>query len=94
MPNHIGAFLKASKCFADLGINITRVSYDKAVDSHMLFIDVEGTEDQIRQADKQLEEIGYLQNRASDSSIVLIEFILKDVPGSATEILELRIGKG
>ena len=34
MPNHIGAFLKASKCFASLGINITRVSYDKTVDSH------------------------------------------------------------
>ena len=44
MPNHIGAFLKASKCFASLGINITRVSYDKAVDSHMLFLDVEGTD--------------------------------------------------
>ena len=26
MPNHIGAFLKASKCFASLGINITRVN--------------------------------------------------------------------
>ena len=35
MPNHIGAFLKASKCFASLGINITQFSYDKAVDSHM-----------------------------------------------------------
>ena len=42
MPNHIGAFLKASKCFATLSINITRVSYDKSVDSHMLFLDVEG----------------------------------------------------
>ncbi|MBO4894093.1 MAG: hypothetical protein J5562_04165 [Clostridia bacterium] len=27
MPDHIGAFLKASECFASLGINITRVSY-------------------------------------------------------------------
>ena len=89
MPNHIGAFLKASKCFASLGINITRVSYDKSVDSHMLFLDVEGSEDQIRRADVELEKIGYLQNRASDSSIVLIEFTLKDVPGSATDILEL-----
>ena len=55
MPNHIGSFLKASKCFAALGINITRVSYDKAVDSHMLFLDVEGTEEQIRKADIELE---------------------------------------
>ena len=51
MPNHIGAFLKASKCFSELGINITRVSYNKAVDSHTLFIDAEGTEEQLKKAD-------------------------------------------
>ncbi len=89
MPNHIGSFLKASKCFAALGINITRVSYDKAVDSHMLFLDVEGTEEQIRKADAELEKIGYLQNHSADSSIVLIEFCLEDVPGSVTRVLEL-----
>ena len=89
MPNHIGAFLKASKCFAALGINITRVSYDKAVDSHMLFLDVEGTEAQIQAADEELEKIGYLQDRTSRSSIVLIEFVLEDVPGSVTDVLEL-----
>ena len=89
MPNHIGAFLKASQCFAALGINITRVSYDKSVDSHMMFLDVEGTEAQIRQADAELEKIGYLQNNAGNSSIVLLEFRLKDVPGSVTDILEL-----
>lgn len=38
MPNHIGAFLRASECFAKLGINITRVSYNKAIDSHTLYI--------------------------------------------------------
>ena len=89
MPNHIGAFLKASKCFAALGINITRVSYDKSVDSHMLFLDVEGTEAQIRLADEELEKIGYLQNNAANSSIVLIEFCLQDIPGSVTRVLEL-----
>ena len=26
LPDHIGAFLKASKCLAELGLNITRVS--------------------------------------------------------------------
>ena len=89
MPNHIGAFLKASECFAKLGINITRVSYDKAVDSHMLFLDVEGTEEQIRQSDAELEKIGYLQNNKANSSIVLLEVRLPDVPGSVTRILEL-----
>ena len=51
MPDHIGAFLKASECFARLGVNITRVSYNKAIDSHMLFIDAEGTEEQLEEAD-------------------------------------------
>lgn len=36
MPDDIGAFLKASRCFAELDINITRVSYNKAIDSNTL----------------------------------------------------------
>jgi len=89
MPNHIGAFLKASKCFSALGINITRVSYNKAVDSHTLFIDAEGTEEQLKKADTELEKIGYLQGNANKISIVLIEFCLPDVPGSVTDVLQL-----
>ena len=89
MPNRIGAFLKASKCFSELGINITRVSYNKAVDSHILFIDAEGTREQLQKADIELEKIGYLQNRDTKTSIVLLEFCLKDVPGSVTDVLTL-----
>ncbi len=89
MPNHIGAFLKASRCFSSLGINITRVSYNKAVDLHTLFIDVEGSEAQLEKADAELRDIGYLQNSNSASSVVLLEFFLKDVPGSVTGILTL-----
>ncbi|MBE6677552.1 MAG: MBL fold metallo-hydrolase [Ruminococcaceae bacterium] len=89
MPNHIGAFLKASKCFSALGINITRVSYNKAVDSHTLFIDAEGTEKQLEKADAELEKIGYLQSNVNKTSVVLIEFRLKDIPGSVTNVLTL-----
>lgn len=89
MPNHIGAFLKASKCFSQLGINITRVSYNKAVDSHTLFIDAEGTEEQLSKADIELEKIGYLRSNTNKTSIVLIEFCLEDKPGSVVSILTL-----
>lgn len=89
MPDHIGAFLKASKCFSALGINITRVSYNKAVDSHTLFIDAEGTEDLLKKADIELEKIGYLQSNTNKTSVVLIEFCLEDVPGSVTSVLTL-----
>lgn len=89
MPNHIGAFLKASECFASLGINITRVSYNKAIDSHTLFIDAEGDADKMKKADEQLSRIGYLQTPDNEKKIVLLEFMLLDKPGSVTEVLRL-----
>ena len=88
MPNHIGAFLKASRVFSDLGVNLTRVSYNKAVDSHCLFIDAEGSEAQLEQARERLEEIGYLQNPGGEKSVILMEFRLRDIPGSVTPLLE------
>lgn len=89
MPNHIGAFLKASRCFSDLGVNITRVSYNKAVDSHCLFIDAEGEEEKLNNARELLEEIGYLKNEYGEKNVILIEFKLRDVPGSVSPLLEL-----
>ena len=89
MPNHKGAFLKASECFAQLGINITRVSYNTAVDLHTLFIEAEGDEEKLRQADEMLAEIGYLRTPDQEKSIVLLEFMLEDKPGSVTEVLRL-----
>ena len=89
VPNHIGAFLKASKCFAELDINITRVSYNKAVDSHTLFIDVCGEEENLKKADERLQAIGYLSNGQENCKIVLLEFVLEDRPGSVTDVLEL-----
>ena len=89
MPDHIGAFLKASRCFASLGINITRVSYNKAVDTHMLFIDAEGTPQQLERAAEELVSIGYLQCGGDSRSVVLLEFCLKDEPGSVTPVLGL-----
>lgn len=89
MPDHIGAFLKASRCFASLGVNITRVSYNKAIDSNTLFLDAEGSAEQLAAADEELKKIGYLQSGKSDKSIVLLEFCLPDVPGSATDVLAL-----
>ena len=89
MPDHVGAFLAASRRIAQLGLNITRVSYNKAVDMHTLFIEAEGTAEQHRQAQLALAEIGCLQTEGQEKSVVLLEFILRDEPGSVTAILEL-----
>ena len=89
MPDNVGAFLRASRRIAALGINITRVSYDKAVDLHTLFIELDADEDKLRIADAQLAELGYVNSPATRRGIVLLEFKLRDEPGSVTTVLEL-----
>lgn len=88
MPNKVGAFLTAGKIFSSLKLNITRVSYNKALDSHMLFIEAEGGEDAMSEASAQLREIGYLQSTGS-GRVMLLQFKLCDVPGALCPVLEL-----
>lgn len=89
MPDRAGAFLRASRIIAGLGLNITRVSYNKAIDVHTLFLEVEGTGPQLEQATEQLRGIGCLQRGGDEGSVVLVEFRLRDVPGGVTAVLEL-----
>ena len=69
MDDHVGAFLLACRKISALGVNITRVSYNKSIDIHMLFIEVEGEPGQIEETTRQLESIGYLQEHGLDLSI-------------------------
>ena len=89
MPDQIGAFLKADRCLTALGLNITRVSYNKAVDKHTLFIEAEGTEEQLKQAEAELTQMGYLHRDGSFGDVILMEFKLPDHPGAVMPILEL-----
>jgi len=89
MPDRIGAFLEANLCVTELGLNITRVSYNKAVDMHMLFIEVEGSEDMLALAQKKLTDLGYLSDDRYLGSVLLLEFRLRDEPGTLRPVLEL-----
>ena len=89
MPDKIGAFLAAGDIFAALGLNITRVSYNKAVDAHTLFIEAEGEADSLERAEAELGKIGYLPDASSRSSVIVVEFRLRDVPGTVEPVLRL-----
>ena len=89
MPDHVGAFLKASRCFAALDANIIRVSYNKAVDTHTLFIEAEGTPEHLEEATRALAAIGYLPTAPAEQTVLLLEFKLRDIPGTVTQVLEL-----
>lgn len=89
MPDRIGAFLEASRVFAALGLNITRVSYNKAVDVHTLFIEAEGSAQKLEEAAEKLRQIGCLVDSPKDASVIVMEFRLRDEPGTLTPVLEL-----
>ena len=89
MPDKIGSFLKADKCIENLGLNITRVSYNKSLDAHMLFIEVEGDKDKLLLLEKELTYLGYIKDELNTKNIILMEFRLEDKTGALLPILEL-----
>lgn len=62
LPNKAGAFLKATRIVAQSGANITRVSYNKAVDLHVLFLEVSGSQAQLDTIAVRLNDVGYILN--------------------------------
>lgn len=89
MPDKTGAFMLASKIIARHNGNIVRVSYNKAVDLHTLFIDVEAQEDDLAQIAEELENIGYLNQKISETRVVVVNVKIPDKPGSVLPILRI-----
>lgn len=88
LPDRAGAFMNAGIIFSRLGMNITRVSYNKAVDLTMLFIDAEGTPAQHDRAHALLEQSGFIKEGTS-GDVVLLDFNIPDRPGHAVKVLEV-----
>lgn len=89
MPDKSGAFLLASRIILAHGGNITRCNYNKAVDSHTLFVDVEADESAQHAIERELTQAGYLSKAVPHAKIVLMEFELVDRPGAVLPILEV-----
>ena len=89
LPDESGAFLEACRIISGVGANITRASYNKAVDAHTLFIDVSGTQHQLEIISAGLKKLGYIQSRDEGAKLLLLELVLPDVSGAALPVLEL-----
>ena len=88
MPDKAGAFLLASRIIAAAGGNIVRVNYNRAMDTHTLFIEVRADEEQHRRIAGELSNIGYLTG-GEGPRILLVVAKLRDVPGAVTPVLEI-----
>lgn len=89
MPDKAGAFLLASRIIAEEGGNITRVNYNRAVDTHTLFLEVTASELQLDAIETRLTECGYLSDGEDSRRILMIVLTLPDVPGAVEPALEL-----
>ena len=89
LADQAGAFLGAVRAITQAGANIHRVSYNKAVDTHMLFLDVEGEEAQLKAVEEALTRQGYLADGRSDARVILLSFTLPDHPGALLPVLEV-----
>lgn len=87
LPDTSGAFLTASRIILAHGGNMVRASYNKAVDAHTLFLDVEGDDDALDAIEAELAAEGFLQND-SRVKVVLIEVEVPNVPGGVIPVLE------
>lgn len=87
LPDTSGAFLTASRIILRHGGNMVRASYNKAVDAHTLFLDVEGDETALNAIEAALAAEGFLQDD-SRVKVVLIEVEVPNEPGGVIPVLE------
>lgn len=89
MPDKPGAFMAASKIIMSNNGNITRVSYNKAVDFHMLFIEVKAHEQDLKKIESKLKAIGYINQNLDTAKIIVINIKITDKPGAIMPVLEI-----
>ncbi|TCL77036.1 glyoxylase-like metal-dependent hydrolase (beta-lactamase superfamily II) [Hydrogenispora ethanolica] len=89
MPDKTGAFLLASRIIAKHQGNIVRVSYNKAVDLHTLFIDVEADEGSLAEIARELESVGYLKRGNPEVRVIVVAIKLPDRPGALLPVLKV-----
>lgn len=89
LPDQPGSLLPITECLARRGLTITRVSYNHAVDTRMLFLEAEGESEALDAAEKELTEDGYLSNGDLRENVVLLAFSLPEPPGTLLPVLRL-----
>ncbi|MBQ9468278.1 MAG: hypothetical protein IJU52_04665 [Clostridia bacterium] len=89
MPDEAGALLGAARLIAEEGGNIVRANYNKALDLHTLFVEVNAGAAQHETICARLSACGYLPEEVNDGRILMIVLTLKDEAGALAPVLEI-----
>ncbi len=87
MPNEPGCLHKAAKIIKSHGGNIHRADYDRRIDPHIVFFEVEVRENDYREILQELAEIGYLQTTLSTPKFLKFNVFLDNKPGALFDLL-------
>ncbi|MEE1118180.1 MAG: MBL fold metallo-hydrolase [Methanosphaera sp.] len=89
LEDRSGHLLEVSKIISSHNANITRLSYNKVVDQHTVFIEVYADEKDIDDLSQELGERNYLLKDSSEEVDVLMTLQIIDIPGTVTNILQV-----
>ena len=89
LPNRSGAFMRASQAVSLRGGNIVRVSYNKAVDLHTLFLDVDAPLQAQEEILRNLTQMGYIADAIPELRVLVVEIQIPDRPGALMPVLEI-----
>jgi len=89
LEDRSGHLLEVSKIISSHNANITRLSYNKVVDQHTVFIEVYADENDIVDLSMELEDRNYLLKDSSEEVDVLMTLQIIDIPGTVTNILQV-----
>lgn len=94
MPDDPGALHRAAEIIKSHGGNIHRVDYDRRIDPHIVFWQVDAEEDAPEKITKDLQAIGYLQTSLATLRYLKFSVYLPDEPGMLFEFLGHTTGAG
>lgn len=88
-PDRPGTLRRAAKVIASHRGNITRLSYNKAVDMRTVFLDVEASETDLVKMSEDLQTMGYMAGEIPESSVVTVSLYMEDRPGELVNLLDI-----
>ncbi len=93
LPDRAGMLLRAARIIAQHGGSMRRASYNKAVDAHVLFLDVEADAAALDAIESALSDAGFL-SMAHGAQVLLIEAEVPDESGALLPLLTLLDERG
>lgn len=92
MPDAPGALQKAAEVIKRHGGNITRIHYDREIDSNTVFFEINAEGEEYERILEELKRIGYLQTSLEPTKILKLNVYLPHRPGALLEFLNHTTG--